>query len=110
MPFLRSSRGMTGVHSTAGVVEGVPRYARATALTSAPRNDVGCVRQLTPTPFGGRVSVGKRIVTRSGARRLQTEGFVPIAGTGRTVGITTALGIVGLMYSPNGNERQSAAQ
>ncbi len=45
------------------------------------------------------MSVGKRIVTRSGGRRLQTEGFVPITGTGRTAGITSALLLVGLLSS-----------
>src|SRR5579862_1728638 len=84
---------MTGVHPTAGVVEGVPRYARATALTSAPRNDVGGVRQTTPSPRGGRVSVGKRIATRSGARR----------------GITSALVLFGLLSSPTASASDPTA-
>ena len=55
------------------------------------------------------MSVGKRIVTRSGARRLQTEGFVPIAGTGRTAGITSALVLLRLLSSPTASASDPAA-
>ena len=45
------------------------------------------------------MSVGKRIVSRSGARRLQTEGIVPLAATGRMAGIASALLLFGLLSS-----------
>ena len=52
------------------------------------------------------MSVGKRIVAHSGARRLQTEGFVPSA---RTAGITSALVLFRLLSSPTASASDPAA-
>ena len=45
------------------------------------------------------MSVGKRIVSRWGPRRLQTGGIVPIAGMGRMAGIASALLLFGAAFS-----------
>ena len=55
------------------------------------------------------MSVGKQIVIRLGARRLQTEDFVPIAGTGRTAGIASALVLFRLLSSPTASAGDPAA-
>jgi hypothetical protein len=44
-----------------------------------------------------------------GACRLQTEGFVPIAGTGRTAGITSAVLLFRLLSSPTASASDPTA-